>query len=353
MGLITRVRHTRRGFINRIKCGRVLALSLQGLDENDPDSTAFCSETETQGELFESSLNAGALPKSQKIDLEVPSLLSLLAFQIESEHAPVSDKEIQASRTCQPELIQEPPEVKARFEVPAWNRLRVSVENLPNGQRVESFDNGSIVVKDALGHVVEVRSAYGDCLFLEYGSFGQLEAFTRLDRQGSLHSFCKRDKHGAAVRDKDGRVLACGEIMTIDPWGCLYLHTFDGQYFCLDLVGGIHVERRRLFHSDGRIDYVTAVFAHDGFRMATMYAVTPRHGKTKARSARHRMRCTAYRFYGRDGTLLEFGAERELRERRPARALPPGTRPVDQRALRHPQAKNAWESLKEYLARQY
>ncbi len=224
------------------------------------------------------------------------------------------------------------------FEEPSHSRMRVHVELLPDGRRLETFSNGSMLTKDVLGRVVEVRSTFGDCLFLEYSSFGHLEEFARTDSKGFIHSFGKREKHGVAVRDAEGRVRAAGESMTIDPCGCFYLHTLDGQYFSLDLVSGTHCERRRIFQSNGSVDFLTAIFAHDGFRMASMYAVSG--------GAR-----TCYRFYGRDGTIVEFLSEEDVRFCRPAMACAPGTRPVHKTWLKRAQARTAWESVHDYLSR--
>jgi hypothetical protein len=165
-----------------------------------------------------------------------------------------------------------------------------------------------------------------------------LDSFSRTDSKGFAHSSGKREKHGVTVRDAEGRVRAAGESMTIDPWGCLYLHTLDGQFFCLDLVSGTHSERRRILRPGGSIDFLTAIFAHDGFRMASMYAVSG--GKS-----------TRYRFYGRDGTIVEFSSEENVKSCRPTHACAPGTKPVHKTWLKRPQARTAWESVFDYLSR--
>ncbi|MBY0551710.1 MAG: hypothetical protein K2W95_30785 [Candidatus Obscuribacterales bacterium] len=229
-------------------------------------------------------------------------------------------------------------DVSIRFDEPARSRMNVHVELLPGGKRMETFSNGSMLTKDGLGRVVEVRSTFGDCLFLEYSAFGHLESFTRIDSKGFAHSDGKREKHGVTVRDAEGRVRAAGESMTIDPWGCLYLHTLDGQYFSLDLVAGTHCERRRVLNPGGSVDFLTAIFAHDGFRMASMYAVTG--GKS-----------IRYRFYGRDGTVVEFSSEDDVKSCRPTLSCAPGTKPVHKTWLKRPQARTAWESVFDYLSR--
>ena len=226
------------------------------------------------------------------------------------------------------------------------HRMHLHVETLADGKRIETFDNGSMVNKDALGRVIEIFGKLGDSLFITYGAGGELETFTRTDARGRLHSNGKLSKNGVTVRDGDGRVKAMGESMTVDPWGCFYLHTKDGQYFCLDLVGGIHCERRRLINANGKVEFITSAFAHDGFRMLTLYA-SPDAEEANHKAQRH----TTYRFYGRDGTAIEFFSDDHFRNLCPTRSLPPASFPVHSSWMQRRQAGSAWESVKEYLSR--
>lgn len=221
-------------------------------------------------------------------------------------------------------------------------RLKVRVQQLSDGKRTEVFENGSIVNKDALGRVVEVSSRLGESMFFSYDSNGELVSFKRIDSNRALHSTGERGRNGVTVRDGQGRVKALGECMTVDPWGRFYLHTHDDQYFCLDLVAGVHCERRCLINLDGELNFLTAAFTHDGFRMATVYAkgVAPDH-----------LRVMTYRFYGRDGTVIEFSSEHDFNDLNPSRSLPPGSFPVHATWMRRHQAHTAWESVREYLCR--
>lgn len=228
----------------------------------------------------------------------------------------------------------------------ASKRMHLHVEILSCGKRVETFDNGSIVCKNALGRVTEIFSSFGDSFYFTYGEQGELFSFTRTSKTGNVHSRGERGQDSVSVRDAEGRVKAIGESMSVDPCGCFYLHSKDGQYFCLDLVGGIHSERRRLINADGKVEYITSAFAHDGFRMATLYA-----SAVSRNSSRGPLRATTYRFYGRDGTAIEFVSEDHLRESRPSRSLPPGSFPVNSTWIHARQAHTAWESVKEYLSR--
>src|SRR5262249_36878129 len=145
------------------------------------------------------------------------------------------------------------------------------VEVFGDGQRIEYFDNGAEIGKNALGRVTDVKSSAGERLSFQYDSCGNLDSFVRMDARAATHSEGRRDKHGIVVRDPEGRVRAAGESMTVDPLGCLCIHNFDGQFVSIDMVRGLHIERRRLPDSQGAWQMVTAVFAHDGFRMASQF----------------------------------------------------------------------------------
>lgn len=226
---------------------------------------------------------------------------------------------------------------------PAFGELSPQVELMPDGQRVETFPCGGFLAKDVLGRVTEVRSALGETLWLRY-SAGKLESFVRTDSRGRTHSRGELDRHGVVVRDREGRVRASGVSMTVDPLGCFYLHTQDGQFFAIDLITGFHVERRMAAMHFCRDKYVTAFFTKDGFRMATKVACQgTEHGGTK--------QSCGFRFYGRDGTMLEFASSDHVKSRRPSRILPPGSFPVHKTWREQRQGSSAWHSVHQYLIR--
>lgn len=225
----------------------------------------------------------------------------------------------------------------------ARGRSHPTIEMSPDGGRMERFAAGSKVLKDVLGRVVEVQSRSGERLLLRYGVHGSLDCFERTDRGGRTHSQGRKDKHGVVVRDPEGRVRAAGESMSVDPRGCFYLHSVDGQYVSLDLVAGIHSERRKIPIASGN-RFVTSLFTYDGFRMATMFAP----GRSTESGARNET--VAFRFYGRDGTLIEFYSEDDLRELKPSRVTAPGARRLNSGGDRR-QASTAWDSVHEYLVR--
>lgn len=249
-------------------------------------------------------------------------------------------------------------------EIPAYcdnpfarARWQPIIECSPDGGRCECFAAGSKIVKDVLGRVVEVHSQFGDCLYFRYGVLGNLEHFERTDAHGRRHSEGRKDKHGVVVRDYEGRVRAAGETMAVDPSGCFYVHAIDGQYVSLDLVNGTHTERRRLRDSlSGTTIVITSLFTHDGFRMATAFSGTipPTTGASTSELDYFPSRFSQdlrFRFYGRDGTLIEFASEEDLRRLQPVRVSAPATRKVARSWQRKRQAGTAWDSVHEYLMR--
>lgn len=222
--------------------------------------------------------------------------------------------------------------------------LSPHVELMPDGQRVETFPCGGFITKDVLGRVTEVRSGRGETLWLRYSAGGKLESFVRTDSRGRTHSRGEADRHGVVVRDQEGRVRASGVSMTVDPLGCFYLHTQDGQFFAVDLIHGFHVERRMAAMHFCRDKYITAFFSRDGFRMATKVAcLGTDHGGMG--------QFCGFRFYGRDGTMLEFPSGEHVKGRRPSQIWPPGSFPVHKSWRRQRQGNSAWHSLHQYLTR--
>lgn len=227
-----------------------------------------------------------------------------------------------------------------------WHRQAPAVEVGADGWRIELFFGGSKIVKDALGRVVEVHSQFGEAMHFRYAANGIIETFQRYRADGTSHSGGERDRHGVVVRDADGRVKAAGESMTIDPRGSFFLHTFEGQFFSLDLVSGIHTERRKISDETGVSRFVTSLFTHDGFRMATMFGGLK--GSTAYGGGK---RTPKFRFYGRDGTLIEFNNDEDLHLLHPSNVMKAGTRKVSRSWPHERQANTAWDAVRDYLMR--
>lgn len=251
--------------------------------------------------------------------------------------------------------LQESPEWLLPGTRAAWTqprarvnpRLESQVEIKPGrgGERSETYPNGTRLVKDSLGHVREIVAVNGSRCEFYYDQQGHLSSFVRLDGRGQMDSRAEVDRHGVIVRDAAGRVKAQGESMQVDPFGCITISRADGQFWSLDLVRSVHIERRLLPDEFGRWISMTALFSVDGFRMATRF--TPL-GKEKS-LPRIQGGSGSYRFYGRDGSVIGFDSDLDLEHLRPNGVLPPGTRAVGNKHWGRRQAGTAWESLREYV----
>lgn len=377
MDLTHSPRHTRRGFLRGDSAPKFFPIELKSAPDKD---SALDFRPPSSPQPYADAPGLMPPPPSESIDfapsrladieasLAAPNgnaFLSWLAEQLEGkageEHDAYDDIGDQSLFAWEDErnddvfgcdfnaayaAVEDEPEVAfVALPNPGRPREEPRVEVSPDGWRVESFSVGSKIVKDVLGRVIEVHSQFGDCLYFRYGSSGYIEAFERVLANGANHSEGKRDRHGVVVRNSEGRVRAAGESMSVDPRGCFYLHTFDGQFFSVDLVTGIHVERRKVNDDYGTSRFVTSLFAHDGFRMATMFSAAKRGTEYGAD------RASRFRFYGRDGTLIEFLTEDDLYQLRPVRVCQPATYKLCKTWPNRRQAKTAWDAVHEYLMR--
>ncbi|MBX9686600.1 MAG: hypothetical protein K2X27_07850 [Candidatus Obscuribacterales bacterium] len=358
MGTISPARHSRRSFLQNGSLGG-LVMNLADSKNLESEIIDFSVETQNksvdENSAFLSYLAAqitSAYPEPDKsIDSSIKKTTAACLKRLENSELSEGNeaKRLVASMRRAVSAENEKPSEKndlldfSPTDKKSYRLQHIHTELLADGRRKESFDNGAVIYKDELGRVLEVISRHGERMLFTYDRYGELSEFTRLEARGEVHSKGSKGKHGVSVRDSEGRVKAVGECMTVDPWGRFYLHSHDGQYFCLDLVAAIHCERRKLLSAEGLVNYVTAAFARDGFRMATVFAVS--------RSDKLGPREITYRFYGRDGTLVEFRSEEEFRLMSPLRSMPPGSLPVHKSWLHCRQAYTAWDSVKEYLSR--
>jgi hypothetical protein len=284
----------------------------------------------------------------------------------------------------------------------------VEVTEEASGSRIETFPTGARVFKDGLGHVREIVSAGGVTVVFKYDDHGHLSAFVRTDASGTIHSLAEADRHGVILRDAAGRVKAQGESMQVDACGCVSIARQDGQFWSLDLVRNVNIERRLLPDEYGNWFSMTALFSSDGFRMATRFRkVKPEDlpmGQVKSTAAREtigqavaagatasgalanagisaRVSAVAnasgsgkrmvdgtiatlapgridflseedsgnYRFYGRDGSIIDFASDDELKQLKPSCVMPAASREVAAIHRGKRQAGTAWEALREYV----
>jgi hypothetical protein len=239
----------------------------------------------------------------------------------------------------------------------AARRMVVGVRNLPLGRRLESHENGAVLEKDELGRVTQIRSASSEIISIYYGKDGAPEGFVRTDSKGKMHSVAECDGHGVVLRDQKGRVRAQGESLCIDPLGRISICRADGQYWSIDLARQMLSEKRRLADPTGRWNALTAVFAADGFRMMTLFQkLSPDVDKKVSSPAdANRIWSTAsvekgsFRFYGRDGSTIEFDSEESLANLAPSNVSSPAVRPIEPCWQAKHQAGTAWQSVHEYV----
>lgn len=251
-------------------------------------------------------------------------------------------------------------------------KMRPRVEIKENGSSrgsIETFPSGAKVIKDDIGRVQEIVSDRGICVVLRYDEKGHLCSFVRHDASGVVHSQGEVDGPGVLVRDGHGRVKAQGESMQVDARGCVSIAREDGQFWSIDLIRSVHTERRLLPDANGDWVSMTALFCSDGFRMTTRFRKV--HGSESEALNRGGGKCASaenssgtkivesdfsraedsgtYRFYGRDGSIIDFSSDSELEQLKPKNVLPPGSKPVPPAHRGKRQAGTAWEALREYV----
>jgi hypothetical protein len=265
--------------------------------------------------------------------------------------APDPDQEM-PDESEYPENLEPGDKKKENNSLPAYLnnaplKVRRQVSYEENGRRIERYANRAVVLKDQLGRVVDIRSPAGETLSLSLDRDGTVQSFVRRDSAGAVHSTARIEADLVVVRDSEGRVRATGSSMSVDPNGCLFIHNQDGQFLSLDLVRGMHRERRCLAEANGGLRVFTAVFAHDGFRFATCF-----HDSKASQSEIEKTggKLSGFRFYGRDGSLVEFPSDDALAELSPCTVYPPGSKCVEAARRRKWQAGTAWDAIKEYLS---
>ncbi|MDZ4833622.1 MAG: hypothetical protein SGJ27_07560 [Candidatus Melainabacteria bacterium] len=227
------------------------------------------------------------------------------------------------------------------------------VSPMPNGMRKEEAADGSYVLKDAVGRVTEARSHDGAIMNFSYDNRGHLKSFVRSDLTGKIHTTGIKDRHGVVVRDDHGALRAQGDSMTVDSYGCVSIRKFDGQFWSLDVLRGIHIERRILEDSSGNWNCLTALLTCDGFRMVTRFQKlqeSKRESYRKYGDWLGSMECSKFRFYGRDGSMIQFENDEDLEALRPSRIWSAGSRAVDREWIGRRQAGTAWDAVHRYIS---
>jgi hypothetical protein len=215
------------------------------------------------------------------------------------------------------------------------------------GHRVESYENGASVTKDELGRVVEVSSSDNQQMFITYSLSGFLKVFCLLDAFANVLLIGEQDEQGVVVKGPQGQIKVAGEYMSAGPNGCLTVHRLDGQFWTIDLVLNTFTERRFIVDRQEREHCLTAIFSDDGFRMMTRFQVLPSISKADLENSlswQGSPSQVSLRFYGRDGSMVEFDSDESLQFLRPSLVLP-----GMQKAAPGPRNnRTAWDAVERY-----
>jgi hypothetical protein len=215
------------------------------------------------------------------------------------------------------------------------------------GHRVESYENGARVMKDELGRVVEVSSHANQQMFITYSKAGFLSAFCLLDAFGNVLLVGEQDASSVIVKGAKGQIQAVGEYMSVGPNGCLTVHRLDGQFWSVDLVLNTFTERRFMVDRNKRTHCLTAIFSDDGFRMMTRFQALPTDGPGDSEHLNYHGNPAqvTLRFYGRDGSMIEFDSDENLESVKPSLVQPA----AKQRLHGKRNNRTAWDAVERYL----
>ncbi|MDX2106254.1 MAG: hypothetical protein SFY67_07620 [Candidatus Melainabacteria bacterium] len=253
------------------------------------------------------------------------------------------------------EVTQAAPEKVFNFAPPPMTSrrsLRLSEDTLncspPRSDfRYEDTSQGARIIKDALGRVLYVKSPRQIALSYTYDPVGRLVYWMKTDGAGNVHFVgeCVYDNLLAnkdrivTVRDGMGRIISQGHSASVAPDGTLTVRRLDGQYWSVDIIRELSVERRAIERSDVNWNFVTALMAEDGFRLASKF------------QALHTNDTTKFRFYGRDGSVVQFDSEDALMAKRADNAYPSGSRDIHRQFTYRDgrKARTAWDAVYEYF----
>jgi hypothetical protein len=324
------------------------------LGEQSRDQSQVQSRDQVRDQFRDQSITQSQIETTSMVALTGESVQLSRRFGFEQSRDWNYSASIKAAQDGQPERVRS----KLSPLLEAARRMVVGVKNLPLGRRIESHENGAMLEKDELGRVTQIRAQSGEIISVYYGRDCAPEGFVRTDARGVLHSVAECDAQGVVLRDENGRVRAAGDSLSIDPLGRISICRSDGQYWSIDLARQMLSEKRRLADQTGKWTALTAVFAADGFRMMTLFQkLTPAPGKSTVRSqddanriwSRAAVESGHFRFYGRDGSTIEFTSEEALASLIPAHVSSPGVRPIEPRWHARHQAGTAWQSVHEYV----
>lgn len=270
--------------------------------------------------------------KLQPTSFEEPRVasLNLLADQICQEACgSVSATQLtQLSKDRKTVSIEKMPTHNHR-KLRAWPALDPTLTHVPrlSGTPVKPMSDvtewqlahieGAVVVRNRLTQISEISSRSGEKIRFTYGAEGDLRSYTRRLPSGQIHSSGEVDGDSIVVRDGAGQVVLIGESMSVSDSGQLAIKRRQGQFLRVDLISETYTERRVVRSEPGNICRLTAMFALDGFRMHTHFQVLKIYRQASDEISEETWNAPethqSLRFYGRDGSVLEFDSIDKVR----------------------------------------
>jgi hypothetical protein len=214
-------------------------------------------------------------------------------------------------------------------------------------RQVQVYPYGARIKKNKLGQIVEISSPLGQQIAFEHSPQGVLKSFTRLFSSSKVHSVGALEQDRVVVKDGEGEVILVGESMTVSPSGCLIIRGSKEEFSCVDLMRGMYTERRYIRRRSGVLVSLTAVFAFDGFRMVTAFQSIPDESDQSNKSSQYSQAVpeNCWRFYGRDGSMIEFDSYEKFKLRQPSYTRSAETKAITSTFQGRAQGHTAWDSV--------
>lgn len=238
---------------------------------------------------------------------------------------------------------QSEPQSEAREEKTYLSVVSPASRFVQEQQQEHHFDGGRIQT-NGLKKIVEICSIAGDRITFQYSSAGELHAFTRFSPAGAVVSNGVDSDGRVVVKDASGRVLLNGEGMSLTASGCLTIGEGPGQTLSIDLLRAVYTERKLVESESGSRFALTAMFALDGFRTVTCFQPLLNNGNG-GRAEESSQEQVFMRFYGRDGSMLSFDSEENLKSFSPSQIEPPGSKLVKSVFVEESPAHTAWDAV--------
>ncbi|PWU03520.1 MAG: hypothetical protein C5B53_00385 [Candidatus Melainabacteria bacterium] len=207
-------------------------------------------------------------------------------------------------------------------------------------RQLQVLERGAYIRRNSLEQIIEVCSSKGEKIGFGYSPDGSLRIFTRFSSSAEVQALGVWEADQVIVKDSSGSVILVGESMEISETGSLTIHQSERHVYRIDLIHELYTEKQEVEGRDGQLYCLKAIFALDGFRMSTCFESRPENRYDLEQAQ------LLFRFYGRDGSFLEFDSEERLRTLEPLQSADQGTRTVKPNFIACLDGTTAWDSVK-------